>query len=200
MFTGIIKTSGKIESIEEKDGGAWLGVNIPEVAKKTELGGSVSINGACLTTVKIDGDVVYFGVMPQTIQLSTVGQLNSGDTVNVESPLEIGDELGGHFVYGHVDGVGDIKEIIDGDSETRMRIELPEELMKYMSPRGSVTVDGISLTIAELDEDSITVALTQFTMEHTTLVNKSTGDRVNIEADMMMKQIEKIMKDKYANE
>jgi riboflavin synthase len=182
MFTGIIREVGIVKQLHDGklEIGNW-GENFPSI------GSSVSVNGVCLTVAGYGIGAVIFDVMPETLRKTTIGGKNAGDAVNLESSLRVGDELGGHFVCGHADGVGVVTNVEKEHDAALMTIQPPQELMRFFAPQGSVAVDGVSLTIADTRDDAITVSLVQHTLEHTTLGRVKKGDRVNIECDMLAK-------------
>ncbi len=193
MFTGIVRELGSIESSAEEEGGRDLSVRAPEAAARTAVGDSVSINGCCLTAVAVDDGVVAFHAVPETIARSTVGDLEPGARVNVEPALRAGEPLGGHYVQGHVDGVGRIRSIDPDGGGLRAAVEAPDEVLRYCVEKGSVTVDGVSLTVAELRDDAFVVALVPHTLEVTTLGAVRPGQLVNLEADVLAKYVERLM-------
>lgn len=204
MFTGIIKHQGIIDGFESSKDGARIQVRtnplsgLPleggeDLIQKIKIGSSVAVNGVCLTAVEIGEDYFVADVMLQTLKMTNLGDYKVGRSVNLETSLCVGDELGGHFVYGHVDGVGEIESIKNEGDSTLMQIRPPESLARYFAPQGSVAIDGISLTIARLENNSIVVSLIPETMNLTNLSDRKTGDRVNLEVDMFTKYLEKLM-------
>ena len=179
MFTGIIEFLGKIKDIK----GGKIYIQSKSVAGLVKLGSSVCVSGVCLTVTDIDNDVMGFDTMSETLSKTNLSVKKIGDVVNLESSLKAGDEIGGHFVYGHIDGVGEVISMED----SLLTIKLPDDLIRYMAPRGSVAIDGVSLTIARLEDRNLTVSLVGYTLENTTLDKLKTGYRVNIEADMLAK-------------
>lgn len=183
MFSGIVQEIGSIAGIDSKQMVISCGILRPQVAE----GSSVLVSGVCLTVSRVREKELAFDIMPETLRKTTLSELKPGDTVNLESSLRVGDELGGHFVYGHVDGVGDILSSEKERDAMRVTIRPPQELLRFLAPRGSVAIDGVSLTIARMDADSIMVSLVPYTLSHTTLGRLAVGDRVNIECDMLAK-------------
>src|SRR5690606_7999779 len=159
----------------------------PLVVTDTKDGDSVAVNGVCLTVVEVDGDELTFDVMAETVQRSSLGSLRPGDPVNLERAVTVASRLGGHIVQGHVDGVGTVVSSVPGDAWTDVRIELPAELSRYVVPKGSICVDGISLTVVSVDADSFTVSLIPTTLARTTLGVKGPGAIVNLEVDVIAK-------------
>ncbi len=193
MFTGIVRELGRVVGAEDVGGGRALVVHAPETAARAKLGDSVAINGCCLTASSIDEDAISFHAVPETIARSTLGALELGDPVNVEPALRAGEELGGHYVQGHVDGVGRIQSVeVEGES-LRVFVEAPDDVLRYCVEKGSVTVDGVSLTIAELAGDAFAVALVPHTLEATTLSDLRPEQPVNVEADVLAKYVERLI-------
>jgi riboflavin synthase len=193
VFTGIVQELGVLAGAEEAAGGRALVVRAPETASRTAVGDSVAINGCCLTATAIDGKDIAFHAVPETIARTTLGDLEPGDRVNVESALRAGDELGGHYVQGHVDAVGRIQSVEAEGDGLRVFVEAPEDVLRYCVEKGSVTVDGVSLTIAELAQDAFAVALVPHTLAATTLAAAQPGQRVNLEADVLAKYVERLL-------
>jgi riboflavin synthase len=187
MFTGIIISKGVIKEIKEKEEGVVIYLEVGDLVEKVKKGSSVSVGGICLTVVDINDQVLGFDVMPETLKKTVLGQKKIGDKVNLELTLRVGDEVGGHFVYGHVDGVGEVVSVENQGDNRLVTIKPPEELMKYLSPQGSMAIDGTSLTVASFDESTFTISLIPFTLEETTLGDLKVGDKVNLEADMLLK-------------
>ncbi|MFQ5693216.1 MAG: riboflavin synthase [Nitrospinota bacterium] len=193
MFTGIIEHMGTVASIRTGPDGARLSIAAPEAAKELRMGDSVAVNGACLTKVGGDDRTFDVDVSPETLRKTSLGALRKGDAVNLELALRLGDRLGGHLVSGHVDAVGRIGgRRPERDSEI-VTIEAPPEVMRYIVPKGSVSVDGISLTVAEREGDRFRVAIIPHTAERTTLLRKKPGDPVNLEADLIGKYVERLL-------
>ena len=189
MFTGIVRELGAVEALEESEGGARLRVRAPETAAATAVGDSVSINGVCLTAVAADDGVLAFDAVPETLRRSSLGGLGAGSPVNVEPALRAGEPLGGHIVQGHVDGVARVRRSDDEGLE----IEAPPEILRYCVEKGSIAVEGVSLTIAGLSEDAFTVALVPHTRAVTTLGALAEGDEVNLEVDLIAKHVERLL-------
>ena len=191
MFTGIVRELGRVETLEGADHGVRLRVRAHETAEGVHAGDSVSVNGVCLTAVGVEGGAIAFDVVQETLRRSTLGKLEEGGGVNVEPALRAGDPVGGHFVQGHVDGVGRVRHV----TEEGLEIEAGPEIMRYCVEKGSIAVEGVSLTIAALDEKSFTVALVPHTLEVTTLGGAAEGDELNLEVDMLAKYVEKLAAD-----
>lgn len=189
MFTGIIHILGKVV---EKKGTKELCsfvIEIPSRIKNVTLGSSIAINGVCLTLTKKKGTHYHFDVMKETLDKTTLSSVSTGNTVHVEPSLKVGDEIGGHFVYGHVDGIGKVKQTQKIADTLLLTVVPPKNLLKYCVPQGSITVNGVSLTIARLTKTSCTVSLVPFTLQKTNLASLKKGETVNIECDMLAKYI-----------
>ena len=188
MFTGIVRELGRVEAVEGGDQGVRLRVHAPQTAASVSAGDSVSVNGVCLTVTEHGDGVLAFDAVPETLRRSTLGRLEEGGSVNVEPALEAGDPVGGHFVQGHVDGVGRVRRVTDEGLE----IEAGPEILRYCVEKGSIAVEGVSLTITALDEEAFTVALVPHTREVTTLGRVAEGNELNLEVDMLAKYVEKL--------
>ena len=188
MFTGIVRELGRVEAVERADQGVRLRVQAPETAAGVSAGDSVSVNGVCLTVTESGDGVLAFDAVPETLRRSTLGRLEEGGDVNVEPALEAGDPVGGHFVQGHVDGVGRVRRV----SDEGLEIEAGPEILRYCVEKGSIAVEGVSLTIAALGDEAFTVALVPHTREVTTLGRVAEGDELNLEVDMLAKYVEKL--------
>jgi riboflavin synthase len=194
MFTGLVETLATVRTLEpDGQGGQNCDLDLPQFFDELTLGESVSINGACLTVVRKQASSCRFQISPETLTRTNLGHLKRGDRVNIERSLRLGDRLGGHLVQGHVDGVGQVaKRERQGDWET-VWFACPNELAAQMIVKGSVAVDGVSLTLVEVLEDRFSVALIPHTLENTTLGFKQPGDPVNLEVDMFGKYIAKYL-------
>jgi len=193
VFTGIVRELGSVVEAEEAGGGRALLVHAPETAARTHVGDSVAVNGCCLTATAVDGDAMSFHAVPETIARTTLGALARDDVVNVEPALRAGEELGGHYVQGHVDGVGRIQSVEAEGEGLRVVVEAPEDVLRYCVEKGSITMDGVSLTVAELAEGAFAVALVPHTLEATTLSDLHPAQPVNLEADVLAKYVEKLI-------
>lgn len=194
MFTGIIQTVGTITKKEAKDTGFRFFILDQYIASKVQLGSSVAVNGVCLTVAALHEGTMVFDVMPETVRKTTLALKKEGDTVNLEPSLRLGDEVGGHFVFGHVDCTARVEDIQRDGDNWLVTIEAPETVRAYMAPQGTISVDGVSLTIARLDEDRFTVSLVEYTWQHTTLSSLAKGDKVNLEGDMLAKYVANSLK------
>jgi riboflavin synthase len=188
MFTGIIKELGRVEEIESSDDGARLRIGA-ELASELEAGDSVAVNGACLTATSVAEGSFEADVMHQTLSLTTLGSLEASSAVNLELPLRPTDRLGGHVVQGHVDGTGTVTDLSADGFAKRLRVELPEDLLPYVVDRGSIAIEGVSLTIAGLTDSAVEVSLIPETLERTTLGALEPGDRVNVECDVLARYV-----------
>jgi riboflavin synthase len=186
MFTGIIQAVGKIVKYD----GNRLAVRAS--FPKIRLGESISIDGVCLTVSRKSGSTLFFDVGPETRRVTTLGSRTLGHRVNLERALRVGDRVGGHWVTGHVEQTGQLKKIEPADESRWLSIELPKNVLKYVIDKGSLAVDGVSLTVAEMRGAVARIMLIPHTLSHTTLGDKKTGDRVNIEPDLLAKYAERL--------
>jgi len=193
VFTGIVRELGVVVDADDVGGGLDLLVHAPETAARTGVGDSVSVNGVCLTATAIEAGAMSFHAVPETIGRSTLGSLAPDRRVNVEPALRAGEELGGHYVQGHVDAVGVIQSVEAEGEGLRVFVEAPSDVLRYCVAKGSVTVDGVSLTVAELAEDAFAVALVPHTLAATTLSDVRPGQPVNLEADVLAKYVERLI-------
>ncbi len=193
MFSGIIEAAGKIQSIRSGSSGARIAVDAGSLLEGVKIGDSIAVNGACLTVVAFEGGVFEADVSPETLRLTNLGALQTGDPVNLELALALGDRLGGHLVTGHIDGLGRIKSRRPDGESIWLTIEAPPEVMRYVVHKGSVAVDGISLTVAACDETAFSIAIIPHTSDQTTLTGKQDGAPVNLEADLIGKYVEKLV-------
>ena len=195
MFTGLIQAVGKVASIRHQETSARLEIASPEIASQIAQGDSVSVNGACLTVVEFDQNKFAVDVMVQTLKLTSTGELKEGSPVNLELATRAADRLGGHIVQGHVDGVAKVAAISTDSQWTRMDISVPTDLMKYVVAQGSICVEGVSLTVGELNDsaDQISVWLISETLANTNLSVKASGDLLNIEVDVLAKYVERLI-------
>lgn len=193
MFTGIIEGKGKILRIERLGKGRRLAIEFPPHLTEVQLGDSISINGACLTVSEKREQTVKFDLSEETLKKSTLGELKEGSFVNLERALRLSDRLGGHFVTGHIDGTGIITEKKKEKEFVRLKVKVPGQIVKYLVPKGSIAIDGISLTINECSEHEISITLIPYTLEKTTLMEKRVGESVNLEADLLSKYVERML-------
>ena len=195
MFTGLIQAIGRVTAIEHQESSAQLVISSPEIANQITQGDSVSVNGACLTVISQDKSQFAVDVMVQTLKLTTTGALEVGSEVNLELATRAADRLGGHIVQGHVDGIANIAEISADSQWTRIDLEIPKNLMKYVVAQGSICLEGVSLTVGELNDETnqISVWLIPETLAATNLAKKSLGDTLNIEVDVLAKYVERLI-------
>ena len=189
MFTGIVRELGTVASFD----GARLVVAAPATAPSAAVGDSVSIAGVCLTVVETNGRELSFDVVPESLARTALGGIEAGAAVNVEPSLRVGDQLGGHVVQGHVDAVGRVRFVSPEGDSRRLWVDAPETIVRYCLEKGSIAVDGVSLTVAALDDDGFEVALIPHTLAVTTLGRLEPGDEVNLEADVLGKVVERLL-------
>ena len=193
MFTGIIEELGSVVAIEDQPDAKRITFSGPIVTSDVSRGDSIAVNGACLTAVEISDSQFTADVMHETLRLTSLGSLVVGSPVNLERAMNAATRFGGHMVLGHVDGVGTIVSRKPSDNWEWVTIQIPTSLMKYVVLKGSITIDGISLTVNEVTADTVSFSLIPETLRLTTLGSKAVGDKVNVEADIMAKHIEKLM-------
>jgi len=194
MFTGIIQSTGRVTRSETRGGDLRFALIAPDLdTSDITLGDSIAVSGCCLTLVEREGDTLAFDVSKESLGLTTLGYLGVGDRVNLEKALRLSDRLGGHLVSGHVDGIGTITAIESDARSQRWRIAAPHELMRYIAAKGSVCMDGVSLTVNAVDGDEFEVNLVPYTVAHTTLGDRRVGDRVNLEIDMLARYAERLL-------
>jgi riboflavin synthase len=192
VFTGIVRERGRVLAAEEDGGGVRLRIAAPHTAAAASLGDSVSISGVCLTAVAVDDGELVFDAVPETLARTTLAEISAGAEVNLEPALRAGDPLGGHYVQGHVDGIGRVRSLEREGEGTRLWLDVPPELLRYCVEKGSLAVDGVSLTIAVLDEHGVAIALVPHTLSETTLAALRPGDGVNLEVDVLAKYVERL--------
>jgi riboflavin synthase len=190
MFTGLVADIGKVESVEKTGDGARVRISTKLSAELGD-GDSISVGGACLTAAALAAGAFEADAMNQTLELTTLGELEPGDTVNLELALRASDRLGGHIVQGHVDGVGEVSSVTEDGIAKRVEVSAPAELLPLIAERGSIAIDGVSLTVSGLGESSFEVSLIPETLERTTLGNLAPGDRVNLEADVVARYLQR---------
>lgn len=196
MFTGIIEELGKVLAIEEQQDAIRLTIGAKKVLSDLGRGDSISCSGTCLTAIEIDDDGFTADVMLETLKRSSLSEVKVGDPVNLERAMSAATRFGGHVVQGHVDGVGEFVSREKSENWDWVRIKVPHDLMKYVVMKGSITFDGISLTVNEIDGDVVGLSLIPETLTVTTLGYKKPGDKVNVEADVLAKHIERLMEHK----
>ena len=193
MFTGLIESQGIIMRVDRVSGGAQLEVYAPEFGRDMSIGDSIAVDGACLTVVKFIRGAFVADVSSETLDRTTISELRQGSKVNLERALRLSDRLGGHLVSGHVDGVGTFMQRHVAGNSIVYQFQAPTEVLPYLVPKGSVAVDGVSLTIAQIRGDNFAVSIVPHTEQSTTLADKPIGARVNIEADMLAKYVERLV-------
>jgi riboflavin synthase len=189
MFTGLIEAICSVKSFRRSGGGAMLTIDLGKLADEIKVGDSVAVNGACLTVAKLAGSFADFDISAETLAKTTLGRLTSSSQVNIERAMKAGERFGGHFVLGHIDGAAVIKSIEHQGQFAVMKFAVSPELLGQMVIKGSVAVDGVSLTIAEMDKMTFSIALIPQTLEKTTLGRAKVGDLVNIETDIIIKAV-----------
>ncbi|HHT9132522.1 MAG TPA: riboflavin synthase [Candidatus Tripitaka californicus] len=192
MFTGIIEHMGRVKELRRAGEGSLLVLELGAMTKEVKPGESISVEGVCLTVTGLKGEQASFDVSQETLKRSTLGELRVGQGVNLERSLKVGERMGGHFVQGHVDGTGTIQKKEEHPGQCTMWFTVSKELAENMIEKGSVAVDGISLTVVEVKDTSFSVALIPFTLTNTTLGLKKVGDRANIEADILGKWVKRL--------
>ena len=192
MFTGLIQDVGTVRGVTPEGQSVHIQVQTT-LTPQLELGDSLAVNGVCLTVTRNSGDIAVATAVPETLARTTLGKLGPGSRVNLEPALRVQDRLGGHIVQGHVDGVGTMVKRAQRGLSLELTFSAGPELLRYMAHKGSITVDGVSLTVADLDGGAFTVALVPHTLGATTLEDRAVGDRVNLEVDILAKYVEKML-------
>ena len=194
MFTGIVEEQGRVRRIEPREGGARLEFDARTVLEDAEIGDSIAVNGCCVTVVERGEGWWAADAVIETLERTALGSLAVGDPVNFERPMRLADRLGGHLVQGHVDAVGRVeaRDVLP-DGSTRLRCSVPSDLLRYVVEKGSITVDGVSLTVAGAEADGFTVAVIPHTLAVTTLGVKEPGEPVNLEVDVVAKYVERLL-------
>ena len=187
MFTGIVRERGRVASAQRNGASVRLRVEAAKTAAEANLGDSIAVAGCCLTVTAVDDGALEFDAVPETIARSNLDRLEPGSEVNLEPALRAGEPIGGHFVQGHVDGVGRVLALEREDDGARLRLGLPRELLRYCIEKGSLAVEGVALTVAALRDDGVEIALVPFTLEQTTLSSLAAGAEVNVEVDLLAK-------------
>ncbi len=196
MFTGIVEEMGVVKALEHSPSGTRLTILASTILDDLAVGASVSVDGVCLTVVARDDQEFSVNVSPETLSVTTLGKLKAGRPVNLERAMRINERIGGHLVAGHVDGVGSIRDRRQEGNAIVLTIEAPKEVLRYCVSKGSITVDGISLTTNEVSERSVSVAIIPHTAKITTLGLKHPGDPVNLESDLIGKYVERLLQER----
>ncbi len=191
MFTGLVQCLAHVREVRAQPPGIRLLIHAPEISRDATLGASIAINGCCLTVVENRDDCLAFEAGAETLACTNLGNLTAGSPVNLEGSLRVGDRLGGHFVTGHVEGIGTLVARHDDRDWSTFRFRFPPALARYMVPKGSIAVDGVSLTLVDVDAEHFSVALIPHTLTVTTLGTLLVGDRVNLETDLLAKYAQK---------
>jgi len=191
MFTGLVQNLAKVREIVPQEPGVRLVIEDAPTARSAAIGDSIAINGCCLTVVTVDENCLAFEAGPETMQRTTFGKLCVGDHVNIETSLRVGDALGGHYVTGHIDAVGTVDSRQDDAEWSTFWINLPQELSRQLASKGSIAIEGVSLTLVDVEDERFSVALIPHTLQVTTLGSKRAGDRVNLETDVLAKYVER---------
>jgi riboflavin synthase len=193
MFTGIVEELGTVSSVEHRGADARIVLVGPTVAEGTPVGGSIAVDGVCLTVTQVDGSAFAVDLMPETLQRSTLGGLRPGDRVNLERAVRADGRLDGHIVQGHVDGIGHLLQRTPGPRWDDLVVGLPADLSRYVAEKGSIAVSGVSLTVTHVSDDRFGISLIPTTLEVTTLGALAVGDRVNLEVDVIAKYVERLL-------
>jgi riboflavin synthase len=194
MFTGIVEEQGRVRRVTPNEGGARLVIDARTVLDDAELGASIAVNGCCLTVTDFDDGWFASDAVIETLARTNLGDLAAGDAVNLERPVRLADRLGGHLVQGHVDATGVVRDRVPlPDGSTEVTIEASDAVLRYVVHKGSITVDGVSLTVARCDDDAFAVALIPHTLAVTTLGERAVGTRVNLEVDLVAKYVEALV-------
>ena len=193
MFTGIVEGTATVRQLRRAGGAARLDLEMGPLAEGVREGDSVSVDGVCLTAAAIKGGAIAFDISSETLSRSTLGRLRQGEATNIERAVKVGDRLGGHFVLGHVDGLGRIESLDREAGQWTLRVAAEGQIVSRLVPKGSVAVDGISLTVASLHGSAFSIAVIPHTLEHTTLAVAGSGDAVNLELDILGKYVERLL-------
>lgn len=193
MFTGLIEEIGEIVSVEPLGEGRTIHIKTHDMTADMNIDDSIAVNGCCLTVVAVQGDIVVTEAVEETLRKTTMGHLKKSDTVNLERAMRLSDRLGGHLVLGHVDGVGTITKIEPRSTSWMIDVEIPAHLSSLVIPAGSIAIDGMSLTAAAINGNTVSVSIIPHTWTKTTLSRKHVGDKVNVEVDMIGKYVAKLL-------
>jgi riboflavin synthase len=201
MFTGIIEHVGKIDTLERSSEGGRLRINLEDasgIAAEIKVGDSIAVNGCCLTVVEFDAKSFAADLSGETLRRTSFAEKKSGDLVNLERPLAAGARLGGHFVQGHVDGVGRVTRLTREGDNWWLSVRVPEQLRRYVAEKGSIAIDGISLTVARWQDGVADIAIIPFTYQQTDVAKVTVGDAVNLEVDILAKYVESLLETRRA--
>lgn len=199
MFTGLVEATGAVVDVRKDGGELDLDVRLGGVAESARIGDSIALSGVCCTVVRLDGDVATFHLSPETLRRTWLGEVGAGAALNLERALRAGDPLGGHLVQGHVDGVGEVAGAIDPEAGGELWVRIPDTLRRYCVEKGSITIDGVSLTIAALDGDRIMIAVIPHTAAVTTLGRAEVGRAVHLEVDVIAKYVEQMLAARFGD-
>ena len=191
MFTGLVQSLATVVALEPEGPGVRLVICDAQTAQQSKVGDSIAISGCCLTVISLEGDDLAFEAGPETLARTTLGKLQVGDRINLETSLKLGDELGGHLVTGHVDAVGTIDAREDEADWSTFWVKVPETLSRQLASKGSVAIEGVSLTLVDVEQDRFSVALIPHTLQVTTLGSRQVGDQVNLETDVLAKYVQR---------
>lgn len=191
MFTGLIEELGELKFRQQKGSSLILGIKGEKIIEDSKVGDSICVNGVCLTISNIKNGTLFFDVMAETLRVSTLSDLRIGKRINLERALKVDDRFGGHFVSGHIDGIGKIIQISPGQGSKEFKIATPPDFIQFIVPKGSIAVDGVSLTVVKVEINYFTVSLIPHTLKNSTLGIKRQGDKVNIELDILAKYVAK---------
>jgi riboflavin synthase len=192
VFTGIVRERGRVVAADRNGDGVRLRIAASQTASSTSIGDSVAVSGVCLTAVAVDNVELAFDAVPETLARTTLGELATGAEVNLEPAIRAGEPLGGHYVQGHVDGIGRVRALEPEGEDVRLGLDVPPELLRYCVEKGSLAVEGVSLTIAALDDGGVEIALVPHTLRETTLAALRPGDGANVEVDVLAKYVERL--------
>ena len=193
MFTGIVEEMGTVRRLNQSPNRCELELSAAKVLEGTQIGDSIAVNGVCLTVIRMDKDHFTADVMPETLRRSNLGQLKTGSKVNLERAMAANGRFGGHIVAGHIDGTGTIRSMQPEGNAVLVTISAAPELLRYVVEKGSIAIDGISLTVARVDSETFSVSIIPHTQSNTILADRKVGDRVNLETDIIGKYVEKLL-------
>lgn len=193
MFTGIVEHLGTVSAVDRAERGRTIVVEAGPISSNVKVGDSIAVNGACLTVARVEQPMIHFQAVGETLDRSNLEDLEPGRAVNLERPMAASGRFDGHIVQGHVDGIGTVTEVEADGEARRIRIEIPSQLGRYVVEKGSITIDGVSLTVAAVEGRTVEVALIPHTLEVTTFGDRRPGDRVNLEVDVLAKYVERLL-------